>query len=406
MTRFRYSGADRDGNIEEGWIDSADQQDAYQILRSRGLTPFELEVLLSPKDDQKPWYLKDLNLRGRAHSLSAQASVADMIGTLSELDLPMTEMFQIVIDSTSDRRLRTQLSRTKDRVADGMSLSQAFEVSGDGFSPLFLQILKIAEQSNRLSVAMTDLGRQLQRQQSLRTRLQSALIYPTILVLAAIALIGIVIGFLAPTLEPMFIALDRPPPASIEVFLWLGDVIARFWMALLATVMVGGLVVFAALRRTTIRNQLFSSLPHFGSLHQSAALLRLVSTTEMLLRSGTGLADALDVAGSIHQGDPFSDTFLDAAKTVRQGGTASSVFEEESAVDPVFRGSFRVGENVDRLPQVLSTVAKVLDTRIQSKIDRSLQLLTPALTLVLGSVIALLIYTVMSAILEINTAAF
>ena len=408
MARFSYKGLDPNGNSESGWVESRDSAEAFATLQSRGVAVFELsegEI----EGFTEPWYLREISIGGGSHPLSDQATLADLIANLSELGLPLTETLKLIASNTGNTKIRRHIERTSARVADGEPLADAFEAAGSGFAEVFGQILRVAGLSNTLPSSMSELATYLRRTDQTRSKVLSALIYPAILILAACALMVVIVLYLAPTLAPMFTSLDRPMPAGLGFFLDIGTFMSSYgWMVGLA----GFVCAVALLGASTteqgraLRARLLWRLPLLGPISQDALLLRHVSALDMLLRSGMPLADALEVSASIGRASLFQEPFRSAAQALRDGDTAGSAFKEVPSLPSLFVELFVVGEAANRLPTTMQAVVKLLTARLETRLQRGLQLLTPVLTLFIGGLIGLLVYSVMGAMLDINAVAF
>lgn len=408
MARFSYKGVDADGKTDEGWVDGRDTTEAYATLQSRGIAVFELNEG-GETDTAIPWYARDIPFGRQGYGLTDQAALAELIATLSKLGLPLTEMLRITASNTTNPSIRNHVERTSARVADGVPLAEAFEAAGAGFSPMFLQILQVAGLANTLPTSMADVSRYLRRAEQTRSKVLSALIYPSILIVAGCTLMAVIVVYLAPALAPMFSDLNRPMPSGLSMFLWIGAGFERYGLFIGLTFAAGlAVVVIASLsdagRRA--RARLALRLPFVGSINRDALLLRHVSALAMLLRSGMPLVEALEASANLGGVSPYEPTFRSAAGSLRDGGLASVVFRAEPSMSELFQDLFSVGEVANRMNDTLPTVVQVLELRLDRSIQRTLQILTPALTIILGGLIGVLVYSVMGAILDINAVAF
>ncbi|MGJ8628525.1 MAG: type II secretion system F family protein [Sulfitobacter sp.] len=409
MARFRYKGFDAEGNADDGWIEGRDTIEAFAMLQSRGIVVFELKDAAAGSDQTVPWYAREISFGNKGYSLSDQAAFSELLGRLAELNLPLTEMLRILVANSQNGAMRQHVQRTATRVMDGEDLAQAFGASGTGFSGMFLQILRIAFVANTLPKSMQDLAGYLRRADETRSQVATSLIYPGILILAVFALLGVVSGFLAPALAPMFASLDRPVPAGLAFFLGLSNVFGQHWQMMILACGVLGAAVFlffgSAFGKQRLA-QVFWRIPFIGPINRDALLLRHAAALDILLRSGMPLAEALDAAADLGAASPFEDTFTAAAAELRSGRRASDIFKQDTLLPTIFVDLFAVGEEANKLSGTLQTLVNILDQSLRRRIQKSLQLLTPTLTIVLGGVIGVLVYSVMGAILDINTVAF
>ncbi|MEX0301154.1 MAG: type II secretion system F family protein [Leisingera sp.] len=138
-----------------------------------------------------------------------------------------------------------------------------------------------------------------------------------------------------------------------------------------------------------------------------SSLSQLSQAIELLLTSGMPLPDAFrQAAGALGGASGYHATFLEAAEAVEGGLNASAAIEADPFIPASFKELFRIGEETNRLPSTLAALAETMSAQADRQSQRILGLLTPILTLIIGSGVGFLIYTLMGAILEINEIAF
>lgn len=411
MATYRYSGFDASGQADNGTLEAADEGIAFDLLQSRGITVSDLAPLLErAAPPSLPWYRRDISFRSKQLPLEDQAMTANLLATLFGAELSLSEVTRITALSASKPEARRLFERIGQRVAEGSSFAEAFEVENKSFSPLFAAFLKVSDSSNSLPDLLKVLSSFLTKQNVTRQKILSALIYPLVLVLASICLLLVVVLYLAPNLAPLFLAVDRPPPGTLAALLSLNNFLLSYGIWLLPTMSFVTLAALASAqtdggRRTLSRLQL--RLPLLGQVLRYSALSQQAQAIELLLRSGMPLSEALrQAAHSLGQTSGFQSTILRAAEAVDQGQKASSALVDDKQIPATFKELFQVGEETNRLPSTLKALSETLSEQADRQTQRMLSLLTPLLTLILGGGVGILIYTLMGAILEINEIAF
>jgi general secretion pathway protein F len=407
MPQFLYKGLDATGETASGSIDAADETEAYALLESRSLSIFELS---EARASTIPWYAHDIRLfSSDKHSLADQATIAELLGTLASLELPATQMIQIAADNAPTSAIRKHLTRMNSKVEDGTHLALAFSDSGSGFSEIFHQIFSVAVRTNTLPSAMANLSQMLRRADKLRGRVNSALIYPTILIAAAFFLVGFITLYLTPALAPMFVALEKPMPFLLGVLHDTGQALASHSDLIRPAILIVVMFIFLFLlppQTAETRAALLQRLPLIGPIRRESYLLSHMSALEVLLRGGLDLPTALDIASKVGSHSRYAPSFSAGAEGLRQGNRAVDAMREEGSLPSLVLALIAVGEETNTLGQASETLTEILETRLKRRTDRAMQLLTPLLTLSIGSIIGLLVYSVMGAILDVNTSAF
>lgn len=401
MPTYSYRAYGARGTVETGSLDSPSEAAAYQTLTGLGLTVVELREGAAVAS--LPWWKRDISLGDGRLPLADQAALAEQMATMLRVRLPALEMLRILVQGAGKAETRERLERTARLVAEGMPLAQAFAQAGPKVAPVFLSLLRAGALSDALPEQLTDLARLLRLQEQLRGQVATALLYPAILVAAAVAVMLIVALTLAPALAPLFQGEGREMPGSLSFFLGLGVVIRGWWwliLAGLAALVAGVMAQRARWGRVAFR------LPLFGPLMRDAALLALVRSLALMLKAGRPLAEALRGMVEADPAGPFAPDLRAAVAALEGGGRAHLALAEGGRLPPLVRELFRVGEEANALVPVLEAVAQSVQGQMDQSTQRLLRLLTPILTLVIGGAVGALVYSIMGAVLSINDLAF
>jgi len=406
MPQYFYEGYDRSGKSETGSIDSGSEKLAFETLQSRGVTVIDLAPGKGRIFSDVPWYKRDIRFSDRELSDQDQAIVADLLAVLFQAKLPISEVIRIATLSAEKAGIKRHFERTGQRVAEGESFPDAFEAENRLFSPIFVSFLRVSDTTNMLPLLLKELSKFFQKQNAVKQNIASALIYPSILVCAAIALFFVIVLYLAPNLEPIFASVGRDMPTMLRFLLWLNSALREYWFLLLLGIFGSFLGTIALVQLPSIRSvasRLRYSLPMFGALSLLSILSRLVQSTQLLLSSGLPLEEALRVSGEhMARASPLRVRFAEAATAVEEGRSAAAVFDEDSRLPVAFKELFRIGEQSNSLPVTLTALSEHVSGQLERKSQQLLSFLTPTLTLILGLGIGTLVYTLMGAILEVN----
>lgn len=408
MRRYWYEGVTDLGKSETGDVTAADESEAFERLRSMGVTVLRLSSEDLRAGASVPWYRRDIAFGCNRMSLTEQADVAQQMALLFRARLPVSDIIAILARSAGSARLRNRYERMGKLVADGLPLANAFAQSGTQASPLFIAILKFADLSSDPADAIQSLASFFRRQDQAQRQLLGALIYPAILIAVAVGVFLLVALFLAPNLAPMFEAMNQPVPVALAIFTAIGAFLTAnapiLGVLLLASTALLG-ATWQMERTGALRERLLLAAPIIGPIARTAELSRIAHCTAMLLRAGQTLPDALRQSADAAGGSAYRALIDQSALDLENGQPASGALATDRTIPVTFLELFRVGEMTNSLTQVLSTLAQGLDDQLDRQIDRYMKLLTPVITLVLGGGIALLVYSVMTAILSVNDLA-
>ncbi|MDA7425614.1 type II secretion system F family protein [Thalassococcus lentus] len=410
MPEFFYKGIDQAGRNENGSLEASSEKLAFDTLSSRGITVFELSERSLETETKTSWLLRDIQFGSARLPPGEQANVAELLASLFRAKLAATEIIRIVASTTHHAEVRRHFERTGQRVADGVQFSYAFAAENRSFSLLFVSFLKVGDTANTAPLLLDSLAEHLRTQSATDRKITSALVYPMILVLAAIALTMVVVFFLAPSLEPIFLAAGQQTPTILSACLRVGDFLSNYWLHSLLTTIAFVFSVIALVQSPALKTYFRTArfrLPLVGPMARDALIVQLCVATRLLLLSGEPLLAALRGAvAAMGDNDRISEAFSEASEALEQGVSAASAFRAYPELPGVFLELFEVGETTNTLPDALNSIREVLSAQTEVRAQRLLSLITPVLTLVLGLGIGTLIYAIMGAVLEINEIAF
>ena len=410
MPVFLYNGFDDDGVSANGGVEAATEKLAYEILQARGIAVFELSTAKQLSSKSLPWYRRDIKFGSGGLSFERQAAVAELLATLFASRVQAREAVRIVATSAETADIRVQFDRIGQRMEDGGSLSEAFEAENQGFSPIFGSFLSVGEAANDSGSQLAELAAFFRRQGAMRHKLISALIYPVILLLGAICLLLVVVLYLVPNLAPLFDVVGSEPSGALGLLIAANDILRAFWLQVILSCVLAVIGGLAAIQNRALKTwvmKVVTKVPLLGMLFRFSELTRIAHATRLLLQAGKPLPTALREASQLAgKHSVFLGVFEDAARSLEEGNDAFSVLSRNTMIPPLFSELFRIGEETNRLPSALSSLSDAMSAQVDHLTQRALALMTPILTLVLGSGIGFLIYTIMGAILEVNELAF
>lgn len=398
MPRFRYTAYMIDGNRESGVIEAGGELAALERLANLGLTVTDIgnENSASPARASL-----------RAPTFAQQADLAEQMAVLFASGLPASEVTRIIARSSNSPAIRHHFHRMEQLIADGAPFDQSLTEATNLLSPLFAILAGIGQRTGQLGQQMPALAVSLRRQERIGAQIGSALIYPAILLFGGLGVISMMALFLAPRLEVIFTSVGHPVPGVISGFTTLGAILSIWGLPVLAGATVAVLWLSRKLRNPSPSLRQFAqTLPLFGPIMREAALARLTRAIQLLLEAGMPLSLALRSASDSFAADPVARLFAEAAAALEAGNPASSVLAAGPTIPIMLRELFRIGEETNSLPQVLGPAAQRLEDGVERRLNQLMALLTPALTLLIGGVIALIVASVMGAVLSVNDLAF
>jgi general secretion pathway protein F len=322
--------------------------------------------------------------------------------------LSLDRVLEIVAGLTRTRQDQKTVRLLLDKIRDGKSLAEAMTALPTAFPKFYIGMVRAGEASASLEASFERLAELLERAKLTREQIKSALIYPVIVVLTACASLGVLFGFVVPSFRPLFDGAGDSLPAVTKLVLALADAVEGGWWAmLLAALMVGlGLRWWLATTRGRAwwdRRQLL--LPLLGNLIRKTETARFARVLGTLLRSGVSPLTALGIARETMRNGVMTAALIVAIDGVKEGKGLATSLAQTGAVPALALQLIQVGEETARLEDMLLKVADIFEQENRRVIERLLAMLVPAVTVVLGALVALVVGSILMAMLSVYDLA-
>ncbi|MGC2774928.1 MAG: type II secretion system F family protein, partial [Bradyrhizobium sp.] len=303
MPRFLYRAYGTDGSFAEGTIEAASADAASATLWTQGLSPFQMQAA---DGAGTAWWNREITFGGGAGHRDLLAFTREF-STLCGADIPMDDALRIVQTQASAARLRTLVEALLADVLNGRPLSEAMQAQPRAFPADYIAVVRAGEAGGRLAQVLTELAELLERRAEIRARVQSALIYPSMLIVLSLATLAIIAGGVIPSMAPIFTQSGKPVPLTIQLMLalkehWLEIVIG----GVAAVALLGAVVAFimADPGRRRRLDRLALRLPLLGGFLLQQDTARFARTLGTMLMAGVPLIaatkSASDVVGNRH----------------------------------------------------------------------------------------------------------
>ena len=406
MPSFRWSAVTGGGEVVRGVMEAADRSAVVERLQRQGQI-----VLRAEPAEERRWFALPFHLElGTQRGLDKNAlaeftrELAIMLGAGQDLDRAL----RFVADNTRDARARAVLATIRDKVRGGSSLTAALTGEPRSFSRLYIGLVRAGEAGGTLAATLDRLAVLLDRQRSLSASLRSAMIYPVILVIAALGSIVFLLEFVLPQFTPIFEQAGAKLPASTRVLMGLGSLIGSLGPWLLVGLLAAGLLARRLLARPAARlalDRFLLRIPVAGALLRETLAARLTRTLGTLLQNGVPLIAALGIAQDA-VGNRAAAAAVAAAAIEAKGGAglarplaASGIFPDRTI------HLLQLGEEAAQLAGMALKAADIHEERARLLTERVVALVVPAITIAMGLTVAGIVGSLVTAMLSLNDLA-
>ncbi|WP_417552957.1 type II secretion system inner membrane protein GspF [Marinomonas fungiae] len=395
MAVFEYRALTDGGRKRKGVLEADNERHARQQLRQKGLVPLQLK---SAKVSRKTFFPSNLSIRERA-------LVIRQLATLIEAGLPIDDALSGVASQSGKGRVRSMLLAIRARVLEGFSLAQALSAYPKAFPTLFQASVQAGEESGKLPAVLLALAESSEREQRTQQKLQSALLYPALLTLVAIAIVSFLLGSVMPDIVAVFQRQNAPLPPLTQALIGVSHGLSDWGIWCLLALLMCLMGLSLSRRNSAIRlsqDRFLLRFPWLGRLLATFAITRYVSTLSMLTRSGVPLVYAMEISAKVIANLALKQRFQTAQQHVREGMSLSQALSDMPHVPPLMRQLIGSGERSGDLAGMLDKAARQQSELSQHRMNNFLTLFEPLMLLVMGCAVLLIVMAILLPIMNMN----
>ncbi len=406
MPLYRYRAVSGSSEVVEGEMEAPNRKSVVDRLHDRGYVPIRADEVKASSAAA----LLGRDLFGERRVSRRQiALVTQELATLLHAGLALDRSFEILIGVAEGDAVRKLLSRILDAIRGGTTLAEAMAAQ-DGVFPLYyLSMIEAGEAGGSLDEVLARLADFMTRAQELNDKVTSALIYPSIVLAMAALSVVVLLTVVVPEFKPLFEDAGQDLPTSTRVIVAMGDAFEKYWWLGILAVVGLVLVVRQQLRNPVSRYRWHGMIlksPLLGDVVAKVEVARFSRTVGTLLANGVTLLTALSIAKHTLANAVLAKSTDDVAESLKQGKGLAEPLMRAALFPPLALHLVKVGEESGKLEDMLIKVADIYDHEVERATQRLLAILVPALTIVLGLLIAGIIGSVLSALLGVYDLPF
>lgn len=403
MAAFDYVAVDVGGRTVRGTLTAHDNVAARGLLERRKLMALEVTVARGEvRTGEQAAPRKAGRLDARTLALTTR-----QLATLVTVS-PVEEALRAITLQADRPAVRAVLESVHGGVMEGRRLSDAMALQGQAFPPLYRAMVSAGETSGALAPILERLADGLERDQTVRGKVITALVYPAVLAVVALGVVIALMTFVVPRVVDQFESMNQTLPLLTRLVIGLSDAMGDWgWLAaiLLAVAVAAGVL---ALRSPAIRLQADTTLlrlPLIGRLTRDLHGAKMARTLSTMIMAGLPVLEGLTITARTVSNRRLRLATEMMAEAVREGGGLSAAMRRADVFPPILVTMTASGEASGRLEPMLERAAEYLEREFSTFTAVMLSLIEPAIIVVMGGVVAVIILSILLPILQINTLA-
>ena len=388
MPIYVYKARDPRGQIVSSTMEAENEQAVRNRLREKNY------IITQVAEKGQGFNLKDTiasfqKVKGKNLTIFSR-----QFATMISAGLSLVRAMDILERQTTDKKLREVVSDVRHKVEEGSALADAFGMHPQTFNSLYINLTRAGEVGGVLDETMNRVAEFMEKDQALKSKIKSAMAYPTIVFMMTVVMVTFMLVFVLPTFKAMFEGLGAQLPKITLIVVNLSNLLRNYWFLWIAGG-IGFIILFKWYTKTPRGMfQLHTvqlKLPVFGDLNKKVIVSRFSRTLGTLLTSGVPVMQALEVTGKA-SGNKVVEKAVDEVRvSIREGESISVPMENSGIFPPMVTQMIAVGEETGSLDSMLKKISDFYDMEVEATLDALTSLLEPLLMVFMGAAVGFIV---------------
>jgi type IV pilus assembly protein PilC len=389
MSTYVFQAIDVLGQKAKGEVDAESKQSVADQLKAKGLIVLDIaEKGRASKDIELP-FLNRIKL-GDLAILTRQLS------TMVSSGMTILRALYVLEAQTENEKLAAVLVDVRKDVEAGLPLSDALERHPKTFNPLFIAMTRAGETGGVLEDSLIRIADQLEKEESLRRQVKSAMAYPIVIfVFAAAVMLGMV-AFIVPVFAGVFKELGNAKlPVMTQFTMSISKVVTGYWYLLIFGT-IGAAYGFAKWKKTPkgrgMWQRFLLRIPFkIGDIFQKVALARWSRTFSALMGAGVPLLQAIDITSQTAGNIVVEEAMANVTTSVKAGGTIAQPLMESPVFPSMVGHMVKVGEETGALTTMLSKIGDFYEDQVEASVKALTSILEPVMIVFVGGIVGFIV---------------
>jgi type IV pilus assembly protein PilC len=391
---------DLTGAKATGEVDAESKQVVSEQLKSRGL------IVLDISDKHTSRQI-NIELFNRL-SATDLAVMTRQLSTMVQSGMTILRALYVLEAQTENKKLNDAIVQVRKDVEAGLPLSDALERHPKIFDPLFVSMTRAGETGGMLDDALTRVADQLEKSDSLRRQVKSAMTYPIVVLTFAGGVLLAMVAFLVPVFIGVFKQFGGDLPAITKVTVAMSNALTNYWYALILCT-VGAVIGFKKWKTSAWGRPQWDRfrlrIPmKIGDIVQKIALARWSRTLSALVAAGVPLLQALDITGKTAGNDVIDQAMRGVIENVKSGGTIAEPLKDSPAFPTMVSHMISVGEETGSLDTMLAKIADFYEDQVDAAVKALTSILEPVMIILVGGIVGFIVISMYMPLFKVYDA--
>ena len=391
MKKYDYEARDSASNkIVKSVVQADSENAAAKLLTAQGFVPLKIEL----QDDKTNFFAR---FSGRI-TTKDRVVFTRQLATLIGAGLPLAQSLRTVQEQTTNKRMQEIVQEIISDVEGGKSLSDSFAKHPEAFNKVYVALISAGETSGTMDDSLKRLAAQQEKDAAMMSKIRGAMMYPSIVLVVIILVIGFMLFTVVPQVEGLYRDLNKELPFVTLAMIKVSNFFSSLWWLVILAMIIGGYFLAQYLKTEQgIRTKdIFKlNVPLFKGMFRKMYMARFARTSQVLLRTGVPMLDMLRITADAVNNVIISESILRASDKVKGGKALSASLSNEDYFLAMVPQMIKIGEQSGKIDEMMGKTAQVYE----DELDEEIHALSTAIEPVLMVFLAIVAGTMVSAIL-------
>ncbi|MBS0341770.1 MAG: type II secretion system F family protein [Proteobacteria bacterium] len=374
---FEWEGKDRNGKVVRGEVRAAGENQVMASLRRQGVLTTKIK--------------KKKMSSGKAIKPKDIAIFTRQLATMMKAGVPLLQAFDIVGRGNTNPSVSKLLNDIRSDVETGTSLSSAFRKFPKYFDSLYCNLVEAGEAAGILEDLLDRLATYMEKTEAIKSKIKSALMYPTSVIVVAFVVVAIIMIFVIPAFKQVFTSFGADLPAPTLFVMGMSEFFVSYWWLIFGVVGGGLYFFFQAWKRNErvqqFMDRLLLKLPIFGELVEKSCIARWTRTLSTMFAAGVPLVEALDSVGGASGNSVYAQATTKIQQEVSTGTSLTSAMTNANIFPSMVLQMTAIGEESGSIDHMLGKAAEFYEQEVDDMVAGLSSLMEPIIIVFLGVII-------------------
>ena len=402
MKKYDYEARDSASNkIVKSVVQADSENAAAKLLTAQGFVPLKIEL----QDDKTNFFAR---FSGRI-TTKDKVVFTRQLATLIGAGLPLAQSLRTVQEQTTNKRMQEIVQEIISDVEGGKSLSDSFAKHPEAFNKVYVALISAGETSGTMDDSLKRLAAQQEKEAAMMSKIRGAMMYPSIVLVVIILVIGFMLFTVVPQVEGLYRDLNKGLPFVTLMMIKMANFFSSLWWLVILAMIIGGYFLAQYLKTEQgIRTKdIFKlNVPLFKGMFRKMYMARFARTGQVLLSTGVPMLDMLRITSDAVNNVIISESILRASDKVKGGKALSASLSNEDYFLAMVPQMIKIGEQSGKIDEMMGKTAQVYEDELDEEIRALSTAIEPVLmvflAIVAGTMVAAILLPIYSLVGNIN----